>query len=152
MVWDFCSSFSRMFNLWPFSLEDFERAICHKDSNPVLIIESHATILRFLIKDSGEYLTSVQKKKRTCKVKILLFLLSIWTILVTVSVLCFCYYLVLYHANPPLPLPPLPQSFSRLQTVFFLIFYYSSLLELVHIGSVVYQSEVVFFFSGFRLP
>ncbi|KAJ6807274.1 DDT domain-containing protein [Iris pallida] len=70
MVWDFCSSFSRLLNLWPFSLEDFENAICHKDSNLLLIVESHSAILRLLIKDEGEYFCAIQNKREKLKVKL----------------------------------------------------------------------------------
>lgn len=73
MVWDFCSSFSRSLHLFPFSLEDFENAICHKDSNLiVLIVETHSALLRLLIKDGGEYALALQKRKRKMKVGILL--------------------------------------------------------------------------------
>lgn len=72
MVWDFCSSFSRVLNLWPFSLEDFENAICHKDSNLVLIVETHSALLRILIKDDDEYSLALQNKKRKLKVRIVL--------------------------------------------------------------------------------
>ncbi|PIA47207.1 hypothetical protein AQUCO_01400117v1, partial [Aquilegia coerulea] len=68
MVWDFCSSYSRMLQLWPFSLEDFQNAICHKDNNLVLIVESHSAILRLLIKEEGEYFTAIEKKSRSGKI------------------------------------------------------------------------------------
>ncbi|XP_052191150.1 uncharacterized protein LOC127800530 isoform X2 [Diospyros lotus] len=68
MVWDFCSSFSRLLNLWPFSLEHFENALSHKESNLVLIVESHAALLRLLIKDNGDYTMALQKKKRKPKI------------------------------------------------------------------------------------
>ncbi|XVE83512.1 hypothetical protein DITRI_Ditri16bG0093500 [Diplodiscus trichospermus] len=71
MVWDFCSSFSRLLNLWPFSLEDFENAICHKDSNLVLIAETHSALLRLLIKDNGEYSLALQKRKRKPKISLI---------------------------------------------------------------------------------
>ncbi|KAK8301856.1 hypothetical protein V6Z12_D04G049100 [Gossypium hirsutum] len=71
MVWDFCSSFSRVLNLWPFSLEDFENAICHKDSNLVLIVETHSALLRILIKDDGEYSLALQNKKRKSKISLI---------------------------------------------------------------------------------
>ena len=70
MIWDFCSSFARSLNLWRFSLEDFENAICHKDSNLILIVESHAALLRFLIKDEGAYFMVMQSKKRKSKVNL----------------------------------------------------------------------------------
>ncbi|XP_058731136.1 uncharacterized protein LOC131602927 [Vicia villosa] len=63
MVWDFCTSFGKQLNLWPYSLEDFENAICHKDSNVVLLVESHAALFRVLIKDDGEYTSVVEKRK-----------------------------------------------------------------------------------------
>lgn len=68
MVWNFFTSFGRLLNLWPFSLEDFEKAICHKDSELMLILESHSAILKFLIKDGGDYSTAIKNKK--CKLKI----------------------------------------------------------------------------------
>lgn len=77
MVWDFCISFGRLLQLSPFSLEDFENAVCHKESNVVLIVESHAALLRLLIKDNGEYFTAIQKKKRKSKVKCWLLLSSV---------------------------------------------------------------------------
>lgn len=69
MVWDFCSSFSRLLNLFPFSLEDFESAICHKDSTPVLLVESHSAILRLLINDEGDYFMFLEKRRHKSKVK-----------------------------------------------------------------------------------
>lgn len=63
MVWDFCASFGKPLNLWPYSLEDFENAICHKDSNVVLLVESHAALFRVLIKEDGEYSSIVKKRK-----------------------------------------------------------------------------------------
>ncbi|XP_031380217.1 DDT domain-containing protein DDB_G0282237 isoform X2 [Punica granatum] len=71
MVWDFCSSFSRLLHLSPFSLEDFENAICHKDSNLVLIVETHSTLLRLLIKDDGEYSAYIQGKRRKSKITLI---------------------------------------------------------------------------------
>ncbi|XXG60485.1 hypothetical protein AAC387_Pa04g2384 [Persea americana] len=71
MVWDFCSSFGRLLHLWPFSLEDFENAICHKDSNQILIMESHSAILHLLIRDKGEYFASTQKKRRKSKITLI---------------------------------------------------------------------------------
>lgn len=68
MVWDFCSSFGRLLYLWPFSFEDFEKAICHKDSNLALIVETHAALLRLLIEDEGEFYIMFQQKKRKSKV------------------------------------------------------------------------------------
>lgn len=70
MVWDFCCSFSKLLRLLPFSLEDFENAICHKDSNLVLVTETHSALLRLLIKDGTEYTSVVLKKRRKLKVSI----------------------------------------------------------------------------------
>lgn len=69
MVWDFCSSFSRLLNLFPFSLENFEKAVCHKNSNLGLIVEVHSAILSLLIKDEGDYFEIIKKKNRKPKVK-----------------------------------------------------------------------------------
>lgn len=62
MVWDFVSSFGRLLHLWPFSLEDFEKAICHKMGNLTLLFETHAALLRVLINDNGEHVLAVQKR------------------------------------------------------------------------------------------
>ncbi|KAK2384943.1 hypothetical protein P8452_39748 [Trifolium repens] len=62
MVWDFCTSFGKQLNLWPYSLEDFENAICNKDSN-VLLVESHAALFRVLIDDGGEYTSAIENRK-----------------------------------------------------------------------------------------
>ncbi|KAJ8442237.1 hypothetical protein Cgig2_005177 [Carnegiea gigantea] len=71
MVWDFCSSFGRMLYLWPFSFEDFEKAMCHKDSNLALIVETHAALFRLLIKDEGEYYRVFQQRKRKPKITLI---------------------------------------------------------------------------------
>lgn len=63
MVWDFCTSFGKQLHLWPYSLEDFENAICHKDGNVVLLVECHAALFRVLIEDDGEFTSAVQKRK-----------------------------------------------------------------------------------------
>ncbi|ESR39672.1 hypothetical protein CICLE_v10025072mg [Citrus x clementina] len=64
MVWDFCTSFSRTLHLWPFSLEDFENVVCHKESNLALIVESHSALLRLLIKDNRKHFWHMKNKKR----------------------------------------------------------------------------------------
>lgn len=63
MIWDFCSSFSKLLHLYPFSLEDIENSICHKDSNLALIMELHSALLRLLMKD-GENLLPTKNKTR----------------------------------------------------------------------------------------
>lgn len=68
MVWDFCTSFGRLLNLSPFSLEDFESALCHKESNVVLVMESHSALLLLLLKHNGEFSAFIQSKKRKPKV------------------------------------------------------------------------------------
>ncbi|KAK6923317.1 WSTF/Acf1/Cbp146 [Dillenia turbinata] len=68
LVWDFCSSFGRLLCLSPFSLADFENAINHKDGNSVLLVETHAAILRLLIRDDGEYLLALQDRRRKSKI------------------------------------------------------------------------------------
>lgn len=68
MVWDFCTSFGRLLRLSPFSLEDFERAICHKGSNIILITECHSALFRFLLEDNSEYFIAVQKKRPKLKI------------------------------------------------------------------------------------
>ncbi|KAA3464431.1 DDT domain-containing protein isoform X2 [Gossypium australe] len=92
MVWDFCSSFSRVLNLWPFSLEDFENAICHKDSNLVLIVETHSALLRILIKDDGEYSLALQNKKRKSKISLITWTEYVFDFLemINVTELCSC--------------------------------------------------------------
>lgn len=71
MVWDFVSSFGRLLHLFPFSLQDFENAICHKDSNLIIIVETHSALLRLLVKDDGQYFTAIQEKKRKPKITII---------------------------------------------------------------------------------
>ncbi|KAK7358754.1 hypothetical protein VNO77_00692 [Canavalia gladiata] len=68
MVWDFCTSFGKLLHLWPYALEDFENAICHRDSNVVLLVESHAALFRVLIKDDDEYSSAVKKRKLKSKI------------------------------------------------------------------------------------
>lgn len=68
MVWDFCSSYGRLFNLSPFSLEDFENSLCYKDSTPLLIVESYSTLFRLLLNDTGKFSMAVENKKRKSKV------------------------------------------------------------------------------------
>ncbi|KAF5745091.1 DDT domain-containing protein [Tripterygium wilfordii] len=71
LVWDFCSSFGKLLQLWRFSLENFENALCHKDSNLALIMELHSAFLRLLIKDSGQYLSAVENKGRKLKITLI---------------------------------------------------------------------------------
>ncbi|KAM7256245.1 hypothetical protein ACFE04_011986 [Oxalis oulophora] len=71
MVWDFCTSFGRFLQLSPFSFEDLENAICHKDSNSVLILESHSALFQLLLKDNNEYTSIVKKRKRKSKITLL---------------------------------------------------------------------------------
>ncbi|RLM65315.1 hypothetical protein C2845_PM16G08200 [Panicum miliaceum] len=68
MVWDFCLSFGRLLCLSPFSLSDLENAICNKESNLILVVEIHAALFHLLIKDEGEYFTSLLNKKKILKV------------------------------------------------------------------------------------
>ncbi|WOK97380.1 DDT domain-containing protein [Canna indica] len=74
MVWDFCCTFGKLLHLWPFALDDFENAICHKDSNLILTVEIHSSILNLLIKDEGEYFLVIKDRRRKSKIK-----LSNWT-------------------------------------------------------------------------
>ena len=69
MVWDFCSSFGRQLHLWRFSLEDFENALCHKESNSVLIMEVHACLFRFLINEDGDKFKALKRRSRKSKVR-----------------------------------------------------------------------------------
>lgn len=55
----------------PFSLEDFENAVCHKESNLTLIVECHSALLRLLIKDNGEYASTIVKRKRKSKITLI---------------------------------------------------------------------------------
>ncbi|XP_073294787.1 uncharacterized protein [Primulina huaijiensis] len=68
MLWDFCGSYGRLFNLSPFSLEDFENSLCYKDSTPLLIVESYSTLLRLLLNDTGKFSMAVENKKRKSKI------------------------------------------------------------------------------------
>lgn len=76
MVWDFCASFGKLLNLSPFSLEDFENALCYKDSTPLLIVESYSTLLRLLVKDNEKFSMVVQNKKRRPKVDLIAYIFS----------------------------------------------------------------------------
>ncbi|CAN8256840.1 unnamed protein product [Cochlearia groenlandica] len=71
VVWDFCSSFGRQLHLWQFSLEDFENAVCHKESNLVLIMEVHASLFRFLINEGGENFKALKKRSRKSKITLI---------------------------------------------------------------------------------
>lgn len=62
MVWDFCSSFGKALHLWPFSLEDFEKAVDHKE-DVSLLAETHYALLRIVAIDSSAYQDLIQKKK-----------------------------------------------------------------------------------------
>eukprot|EP00258_Populus_trichocarpa_P039670 XP_024455689.1 DDT domain-containing protein DDB_G0282237 isoform X3 [Populus trichocarpa] len=68
MVWDFLSSFSKLLHLWPFSLEDFENAICRKGSNVNLIVETHSSLIRLLKSEKDECFSAVQKRTRALKI------------------------------------------------------------------------------------
>ncbi|KAJ3675511.1 hypothetical protein LUZ60_004553 [Juncus effusus] len=54
-VWDFCSSFAKLLRLFPFSLSEFENAICHREGNVNLIFEVHSAIFGLLMEDSEDY-------------------------------------------------------------------------------------------------
>lgn len=62
MVWDFFMSFGKLLRLSPYSLKDFENAISHKESNVVLLVESHVVLLLVLIKGDDEYSAAVLEK------------------------------------------------------------------------------------------
>ncbi|CAL0330057.1 unnamed protein product [Lupinus luteus] len=68
MIWDFCTSFAKPLNLYPYPLEDFENAIRHRESNVVLLVESHAALFRVLINDDGEYSTFLRKRRLKHKI------------------------------------------------------------------------------------
>ncbi|XP_051127035.1 uncharacterized protein LOC127248630 [Andrographis paniculata] len=69
MVWDFCTSFGKLLNLFPFSLQDFETSLCYSDATPVLLVEMCSALLRFLIKDNGKFSLVIEKKKRKPKIR-----------------------------------------------------------------------------------
>ncbi|KAG2300763.1 hypothetical protein Bca52824_037235 [Brassica carinata] len=71
MVWDFCSSFGRQLHLWRFSLEDFENALCHKESNLVLIMEVHACLFRFLINEGDDTFKALKRRSRKSKITLI---------------------------------------------------------------------------------
>ncbi|XWS41143.1 hypothetical protein CRYUN_Cryun17cG0054800 [Craigia yunnanensis] len=93
MVWDFCYSFNRLLHLCPFSLEDFENAICHKDSNLFLIAETHSALLRLLIKDDGEYSLALQKRKRKPKISLITWTEYICDFLEMINITELCSYM-----------------------------------------------------------
>lgn len=63
MVWDFCTSFGKALHLWPFSLEDFEKAIEYTEGDVMLLAETHYALLRIVAKDSSAYQDLIQKRK-----------------------------------------------------------------------------------------
>ncbi|KAH9330372.1 hypothetical protein KI387_002480, partial [Taxus chinensis] len=63
MVWDFCTYFSRALHLWPFSLEDFEKAIDYKEGDLTLLAEAHCALLRIVLNNSSAYEDLMQKRK-----------------------------------------------------------------------------------------
>ncbi|CAF2119013.1 unnamed protein product [Brassica napus] len=71
MVWDFCSSFGRQLHLWRFSLEDFENALCHKESISVLIMEVHACLFRFLINEDSDKFKALKRRSRKSKITLI---------------------------------------------------------------------------------
>ncbi|KAG0450148.1 hypothetical protein HPP92_026897 [Vanilla planifolia] len=68
--WNFCISFWQVVAFVAILFEDFENAICYKDSELMLILESHSAILNLLIKDGGDYFMAIQNKKQKFKVKL----------------------------------------------------------------------------------
>lgn len=90
MIWDFCCSFGRLLHLFPFSVEDFENALCHKDSNSVLVVESYSSLLRLLIKNEGEYYVLIQKKKMKSKITLIKWTEYLCEFLEQISVAEFC--------------------------------------------------------------
>ncbi|CAH8281915.1 unnamed protein product [Eruca vesicaria subsp. sativa] len=71
MVWDFCSSFGRQLHLWRFSLEDLENAVCHKESNLVLMMEVHACLFRFLINEGDDTFKALKRRSRKSKITLI---------------------------------------------------------------------------------
>ncbi|KAL5989912.1 hypothetical protein ACLOJK_010807 [Asimina triloba] len=63
MVWNFCSSFSKILHLTPFSIEDFENGIVYEGPSN-LIVEILITILHLLINYHDNYHSVIQEKKR----------------------------------------------------------------------------------------
>lgn len=76
IVWDFCSLFGRVLKLWPFPLEDFEKAVCHKDGPILIMIETHCALLNVFVKDDDVYEMVTRSKKRSSKARSL-FLFSL---------------------------------------------------------------------------
>lgn len=52
----------KVLHLWPFSLDDFEKAIDFWEGEVSLLAEAHYAILRIDVKDSNGYQDLVQKK------------------------------------------------------------------------------------------
>ncbi|CAN0865094.1 DDT domain-containing protein DDB_G0282237 [Linum grandiflorum] len=68
LVWDYCYTFGRLLKLWPFPLEEFEKAICSKDSDLTLIVEIHSALLCLLHKGNGDRYFSAPRRDKTSKV------------------------------------------------------------------------------------
>ncbi|CDP18688.1 unnamed protein product [Coffea canephora] len=95
MVWDFCTSFGRLLHLSPFSLEDFEGALGHKDSNVVLLVECHSALLRLLMKDNGKFSLSVQNRKRKPKITLITWTEYLCDFLEMIGVLELCSHITM---------------------------------------------------------
>eukprot|EP00897_Mesotaenium_endlicherianum_P005892 jgi/Mesen1/5330/ME000266S04517 len=52
MVWDFCQLYARPLRLFPFTLDDLEKAVEHQEGEVGLLAEAHTALLRAALADS----------------------------------------------------------------------------------------------------
>lgn len=70
MVWNFCSLFGKVIRLSPFSLEEFEKALECKETDPILLREAHHALLKLALSDPAVNQSFQEKRKRKSKVTI----------------------------------------------------------------------------------
>lgn len=64
MVWNFCVLFCKAIHLFPFSLEEFEKALLCKTEDSVLLKEGQTALLHSGLSDPSLYLSFARKRKR----------------------------------------------------------------------------------------
>eukprot|EP00250_Pteridium_aquilinum_P009838 c18970_g1_i4 orf=1239-2444(+) len=64
MVWNFCLLFCKAIHLFPFSLEEFEKALLCETEDSVLLKEAHNALLHSALSDSSIYVSFSRKRKR----------------------------------------------------------------------------------------
>eukprot|EP00250_Pteridium_aquilinum_P010427 c1937_g1_i1 orf=457-2190(+) len=70
MIWNFCSLFGKVIRLSPFSLEEFERALECRETDPILLREAHHALIKLILDDSAINESFQEKRKRKYKVTV----------------------------------------------------------------------------------